>query len=112
MSEEKILLQMMNEKIDRLVDLNEKQNEKLGDHDIKLAEYNASLNEHMRRTELLELSMEEHKGQSQKNHDQLHREIAPLLEKETFKRQMKKYIMGAGAVAGSIYAILKLLEVL
>ena len=110
MSDEKILLQVMNEKIDRLVDLNEKQNEKLGDHDVKLAEYNASLNEHMRRTELLELSMQEHKDQSQRNHESIHKDIAPLLEKETFKKQMKKYIMAAGALSGALYAILKLLE--
>jgi len=110
MGDEKILLELMNKKIDKLVDINEKQNEKLAEHDVKLAEYNGSLREHMRRTELLELSMEEHKIQSQKNHDAIHNEIGPLLEKETFKKQMKKYIMALGAIAGSIYAIFRLLE--
>lgn len=108
MDDQKILLQIMNEKIDRLIVVNEKQNDKLVDHDIKLAEYNASLNEHMRRTELLEISMEEHKAQSQKNHDSIQGKIKPILEQENFKKTLKRYILAVGAIAGSLYAIIRL----
>lgn len=108
----KVRLEVVDEKIDRLVQATEKVSEKLSQHDIHFAEYNASLKEHMRRTELLELSLEDHKKTSQENHLELEKELAPILERETFKKQLKKYILAAGALAGAGYAILKLLEIL
>lgn len=108
----KFILKEINAKTDRLMQLSEKQSEKLSDHDVKLATYNTLLEEHIRRTELLEHSLDGHKKQSQENQRIIQAELEPILEREKVKNYLKRWLLGAGAMAGALYAIAKFYELL
>ena len=67
----------------------------------RLTSIDDNLTEHMRRTELLEISRDENT-----------KRIVKLEEPRIFLSTAKKVLIGLGSIAGSIYAILKVTGVL
>ena len=76
--------------------------------------HNDQLKEHMRRTEIAEKRIDDI-GDKLKECDELHNTVEGRLktleEPKIVKKYIKKFILGAGAIAGSLVAIAKFFEV-
>lgn len=96
-------------KIDKLVELNERQTEKLHDHDIQLTEYNKQLEIHIEATNLLKEDLKAHKKDSADKHDELYKDLQPILDSKKGIQVLKKWLVGLGTLAGAVYAIARVM---
>lgn len=99
-------------KLDKLMEINESQTTKLHDHDLKLQKYNLLLDEHIRRTNLVEENLKEHQIASERKHKEIKAEIHPLVEHQIAAEKLKKIVVSIGAILGVIYTAMKIANML
>ena len=113
----------MSDKIDKLVELNEKQTDSIHKLDMGLTKTNTilevntqELHEHkegviQNRSHIraLETQLANHAEQSMKNTAAIENDLKPLKDKETAKKVLMKWFLGAGALAAAAVSILKFL---
>lgn len=121
MSDElKYKVESISERIDKLVELNEKQTDKLVAHEVQLAKISATmdvntqeLHEHkegviQNRTHIksLEVQLAAHNEQSKINTEAIEQDIKPILEASNAKKYLQKSAMTVGGILSLIVGIL------
>lgn len=112
-------LDIIESKIDKLVEINEEQTKSLHSHEIRFIEYNALLEKHIEgvvqnRNAIREIKKElnEHKHESQNSHNSLKTEIEPLLMQRKVLSYIKHVMIGIGGLFGALASVLAVLKYL
>jgi len=112
MDELKTELHYMREDIREIKDLCKQSVSKNHEQDIRLTEYNALLDEHIKgvqiNRETLKVvadDLKSHKDEDAKKFTKINAQIDPMITQRKALKWIKNFVIGMGAVAGSVYGV-------